>query len=198
MGPHLLGLGTGTLEDSDIWRQGHLRTVIFGDRAIWGQEYLGSHLLGHLGLGAELQQAPGEGGGAFEILEFEEEVEGGAEHQDHVHGLQVGVCEVGGHLPGKGRKIRIQSLGIMGIMTGNRSVPGSLCCVCVERRIANFQFLPTSGISHFNLQEAYNFPSGIPHFPPQKLHIFHLRNSYIFHLTNAHIFPSGIPCFYPQ
>lgn len=60
-----------------------------------------AYLLGHLGLGSQLQEAASKGGSCLEVLELEEEVEGSAEHQDHVHRLQVGVGEVGGRLWGE-------------------------------------------------------------------------------------------------
>lgn len=47
------------------------------------------YLLGHLWLGPKFQQAPSKGGSCLKVLEFEEEVEGCAQHQDHVHRLQV-------------------------------------------------------------------------------------------------------------
>lgn len=56
------------------------------------------YLLSHLGLRPQLQQTPCKGCCSLEILELEEEVEGCAQYQYHMHRLQVGVCEVGGHL----------------------------------------------------------------------------------------------------
>lgn len=56
------------------------------------------YLLSHLWLGPKFQQAPSKGGSCLKVLELEEEVEGRAQHQDHVNRLQVGVGEIGCHL----------------------------------------------------------------------------------------------------
>lgn len=58
------------------------------------------YLLGYFRLGPKFQQAAGKGGSGLEVLELEEKVEGCPQHQDHVHGLQVGVCEIRCHLVG--------------------------------------------------------------------------------------------------
>ena len=55
-------------------------------------------LLGHVRLGSELQQSPGETAGGLVVLQPEEEVEGGPEGEDLVNGLEVAVGEIGRHL----------------------------------------------------------------------------------------------------
>ena len=55
-------------------------------------------LLGHLRLGAELEQPAREGARRLEVLELEEEIASGSEGEDLVDGLQVAVGEVRGHL----------------------------------------------------------------------------------------------------
>lgn len=61
------------------------------------------YLLSHLRLGPKFQEAPSKGGSCLKVLELEEEVEGGPQHQDHVHRLQVRVGEVGCHLADRRR-----------------------------------------------------------------------------------------------
>lgn len=62
---------------------------------------LSTHLLRNAGVGPELEQAARKPRGRLEVTQFEEQVQSCAQHQHHVHGLQVAVGEISSHLQGK-------------------------------------------------------------------------------------------------
>lgn len=61
---------------------------------------LSTHLLRNTGVGPELQQAARKSRSRLEVAQLKEEVESCAQHQHHVHGLQVAVGEISSHLQG--------------------------------------------------------------------------------------------------
>lgn len=61
-------------------------------------ERIGDNLLCNIWLRAELQEAPRKSCGCFKVAEFKEEIQGCAQHQNHVDRLQVAVGEICSHL----------------------------------------------------------------------------------------------------
>lgn len=61
---------------------------------------LSTHLLRNTGVGPELEQAACKSRSRLEVPQFEEQVQSCAQHQHHVHRLQVAVGEVSSHLQG--------------------------------------------------------------------------------------------------
>lgn len=61
---------------------------------------LSTHLLRNTGVGPELEQAACKPRSGLEVTQFEEQVQSCAQHQHHVHGLQVAVGEISSHLQG--------------------------------------------------------------------------------------------------
>ena len=57
-----------------------------------------THLLCHFGARAQLEKSACERRGRLEVLDLEEEVEGGTQSEDEVDGLEAAVGEVGSHL----------------------------------------------------------------------------------------------------